>query len=96
MGTWSNGHWKWDLKWRRNLREWEEKLESDLLGDISSSQCRQGIEDKWDWKLDNIHGYSTSLAYRLLKASNHGANTEIFMKVWNPLTPSKLMLWCGS
>ncbi|GKU96029.1 hypothetical protein SLEP1_g9310 [Rubroshorea leprosula] len=87
MGTWSDGHWKWDLKWRRNLREWEEKLESDLLGDISSAQCRQGIEDKWDWKLDNNHGHSTSSAYRLLKASNHGADAEIFMKVWNPLTP---------
>ncbi|GLU15614.1 hypothetical protein SLE2022_320890 [Rubroshorea leprosula] len=95
MGIWEDGRWRWNLKWKRDLREWEKVMEKELLDAITPIQPNQGNEDKWLWILDSKAGYSTKSAYQFLTSRPHRTEEVPYKKIWNPLVPNKIctMVW---
>ncbi|MCH85106.1 hypothetical protein A2U01_0005948 [Trifolium medium] len=45
MGSWAEGHWVWDLKWRRNLFIWELNLLKNLLEALNRSSISEADDD---------------------------------------------------
>ncbi|GKV18795.1 hypothetical protein SLEP1_g29131 [Rubroshorea leprosula] len=91
MGNASNGSWKWNLKWRRNLYEWEAAEAMELQKMIEDEKISEGDPDKWEWTHDKRGQYSTKTAYSLLSLEQGEVNeAKTFKRIWNPSLPSKI------
>ncbi|GKV30538.1 hypothetical protein SLEP1_g39340 [Rubroshorea leprosula] len=60
MGNWINGSWQWNLLWKRQLRTWEEDLETDLLEMLRTTHPIQDKEDQWWWQSDPSGNYTSN------------------------------------
>ncbi|GLT88308.1 hypothetical protein SLE2022_063410 [Rubroshorea leprosula] len=89
MGNWTNGRWQWKLVWKRQLRLWEEDLETDLTEMLRTTHPIQDKEDNWWWKPDPSGIYTSKSAYsHLLK---DGTNIMVdFKRLWKAPIPSKV------
>ncbi|GKV29211.1 hypothetical protein SLEP1_g38157 [Rubroshorea leprosula] len=88
MGTWINGSWQWKLSWKRQLRPWEEEMETKLLETIRTAHPTQNKEDQWCWQLETSGKYTTKSAYaQLLKGDNRPAGE--FKRMWKASIPPK-------
>ncbi|GKV26407.1 hypothetical protein SLEP1_g35721 [Rubroshorea leprosula] len=91
MGNASNGSWKWNLKWRRNLYEWEAAEAMELQKMIEDEKISEGDPDRWEWTHDKRGQYSTKTAYSLLSLEQGEVNeAKTFKRIWNPSLPSKI------
>ena len=70
MGSLSNGTWRWDLKWRRNLFDHEHAEAVTFMELISNVQIQPHVKDSLRWSADPSGIYSSKSAYRLLISVN--------------------------
>ncbi|GKV26629.1 hypothetical protein SLEP1_g35894 [Rubroshorea leprosula] len=92
MGSKSNGAWEWNLRWRRNLFEWEAKEAMELQSKIRDVKTSQGSPDRWELIHDKDGQYTTKSANRLLTKEESEANrSTTFTRVWNSILPSKIL-----
>ncbi|XP_057794182.1 uncharacterized protein LOC131010599 [Salvia miltiorrhiza] len=94
-GRWENGRWLWELKWRRELFEWEKGLLDDLISVISDGAPRAGMSDEWKWKATKSAKFTTNSAYHVIAASRGDSHSnqlphEVLAKVWDAPTPHKV------
>lgn len=65
FGSWVDGVWRWDIRWRHGLFVLEEALVEDILGLIRSVVLSME-EDFWVWLEDPSDVFSIRLAYARL------------------------------
>ncbi|XP_057774834.1 uncharacterized protein LOC130993814 [Salvia miltiorrhiza] len=93
-GKWVGGCWVWELKWKRELFEWEKGLVNDLLVLISGVTPCVGKKDRWNWTAAKSGSYTTNSAYSLIAASkaqdpSPQALNKALAKVWDVPAPHK-------
>jgi hypothetical protein len=98
MGTWVDGEWVWDLKWRRNLFVWEADLLDDLMRTLNSIQITS-TQDIWFWKHDATGIFSVKSAYSVVDLASRvdivppEVSSLILAKVWKSWAPSKVIVF---
>jgi hypothetical protein len=95
MGSWVNGGWRWELRWRRNFFAWEETLLLEL-GHVINNTVLSEVDDSWGWRLSVEEGFtvkslflhlqSTMLPQTVLSQSAQLA----FKNIWKSAVPSKV------
>ena len=70
MGSFSQGQWSWDLKWRRSLFDHEQDIVVAFMEAINTTQIQRHLQDTMLWKADSSGVYSTKSTYRLLTTTN--------------------------
>ncbi|RZB57287.1 Leucine-rich repeat receptor-like serine/threonine-protein kinase BAM3 [Glycine soja] len=60
MGSFSQGQWSWDLKWRRSLFDHEQDIAVAFMEAINTTQIQRHLQDTMLWKAD-----SSEYAYTL-------------------------------
>ncbi|MCI21027.1 hypothetical protein A2U01_0042191 [Trifolium medium] len=68
MGSWVEGHWLWDLKWRRDFFVWELNL-LERLHEILDGSTISTSDDSWCWKHDPSGYYSVKSAFLAISRS---------------------------
>ncbi|KAK9283223.1 hypothetical protein L1049_011459 [Liquidambar formosana] len=63
MGFWNEGLWHWDVKFRRNLYEWESILYQSLLSRLKDVRLCECFPDKFIWKYSPSGLYSVKSCY---------------------------------
>ncbi|XP_057803730.1 uncharacterized protein LOC131019067 [Salvia miltiorrhiza] len=94
-GRWENGSWSWELKWRRELFEWEKWLVNDLIVIISDGFSCSGNSDEWRWKATKNGKFTTKSAYQIIAASrgetqSNQLSHDVLAKVWEAPAPHKV------
>lgn len=85
----------WRFTWRRCLFVWEEALFANLLADLEGFVFT-GVEDKWNWNLEDAKVYSVKSLYDKLEEDGRveGIHTEmekyVFGNIWKAGVPSKV------
>ncbi|GAU49947.1 hypothetical protein TSUD_408420 [Trifolium subterraneum] len=98
MGTWVDGEWVWDLKWRRVLFVWEVDLLDDLMRTLNSIQITNA-NDNWFWKHDANGIFSVKSAYSVVELDSRvdvampEVPSFILAKVWKSWAPSKVIVF---
>ncbi|KAL9672015.1 hypothetical protein QQ045_009589 [Rhodiola kirilowii] len=85
-GFWVDGGWQWNLRFRRNLYQWEEMLRSELLEGLRHLQLKEEEDDRVVWAFTSDGRFSSN---SLLKAAT---SIKCKKKGWEAL-PSQL--WLG-
>jgi hypothetical protein len=95
MGSWVNGVWRWDLRWRRRFFVWEESLVQELEHSINQVVLTESV-DKWVWAPNVEEGFSVKSLYvtleRILLPQNNLTHFECFAfnSIWKSAVPSKV------
>ncbi|XP_057448644.1 uncharacterized protein LOC130740150 [Lotus japonicus] len=76
VGFWLNGIWNWDLKWRRDLREFE-AAQFDVLIDYL----------RWAWKATPEGFFTVHSAYCLLQGPRSLDPNDVFKQLWSSRAP---------
>ncbi|KAL8523889.1 hypothetical protein ACS0TY_013738 [Phlomoides rotata] len=101
VGSWVEGVWSWDLKWRRGFSERNSNDVFELMMNIDRYKLSQEVEDVWRWKHAPNGIYSTKLAYKNLIKESVGTGVEaenkrkafkILWKWWAP-KKSTIIVW---
>lgn len=96
VGTWENNVWKWNLKWRRPLRQNEELMAIGLKDLLDGIRLNRENNDVWRWRHAGNGMYSTSLAYKRLQSEINGAagnshdHDKAFKKLWSSFAPRRV------
>ncbi|XP_057793926.1 uncharacterized protein LOC131010427 [Salvia miltiorrhiza] len=96
-GRWEEGSWKWELKWRRTLRETEMEAVNLLTSFISPFVLIADSDDGWSWSASTDGKFTTKLAYEAIKTRRSeitAQSTEALAaaSVWQTLAPQKAVV----
>ncbi|MCI29399.1 putative ribonuclease H protein, partial [Trifolium medium] len=89
MGSWVEGHWVWDLRWRRNLFVFEINLLESLIEMLNRATIST-TDDFWFWKHDPSGSYSVKSAFLALSRSTVD---EVIFSVAEDRLPTRQNLW---
>jgi len=90
MGNFSQDNWRWDLKWRRNLFDYESDLAVNFMEDITSVPIQRHVKDIMIWKADPSGVYSTKSAYRLMmNPSTPASDVRTSILIWKMKIPPR-------
>ncbi|MCI19651.1 putative ribonuclease H protein, partial [Trifolium medium] len=98
MGSWVEGQWVWDLRWRKDLFVLELNL-LDSLHEILNRSTISAADDSWFWKHDPIGQYSIKSAFLALSRSTtyelifFEEEERLLPKVWKTFSPSKVAVF---
>ncbi|GKV37224.1 hypothetical protein SLEP1_g45281 [Rubroshorea leprosula] len=82
---------RWNLRWRRELFEWETEEARELHEVLEDKMITQEKPDSWEWVHDKEGQYSTKTAYSILTEEKTGAtDSSMCKRIWNPNFPSKV------
>ncbi|GKV27391.1 hypothetical protein SLEP1_g36564 [Rubroshorea leprosula] len=91
MGYEENGTWKWNLKWKRALFDWEREEAAEVQRKVDGVQLYPGMPDAWKWEHSKEGNYSTKTAYRILAKEQNALGTlSTYKRIWNLTIPSKI------
>ncbi|KAL5141585.1 hypothetical protein HKD37_09G024901 [Glycine soja] len=93
MGIFSQGKWCWDLKWRRNLFDYEQHTAVTFMEAITDIQIQPYMQDIRVWKANRSGIYSTKSAYKLLKTTTPIMEANILKIVWNLNVPPRAAIF---
>ncbi|MCH92386.1 putative non-LTR retroelement reverse transcriptase, partial [Trifolium medium] len=89
---------EWNLRWRRNLFQWEEEEVSHLVV-LLDNVVLSIEEDSWRWVLDPEGCFSVKSSFVMFSREMvEGINlsfleTSIFRKIWKSPAPSKVVVF---
>jgi mannosylglycoprotein endo-beta-mannosidase len=95
MGMWTNGVWRWELRWRREFFIWEENVVTQLV-EILNDITLLEEEDSWMWRPNVGDGFSVKSLYETLDAlilpRPVADSLEVFSfrTIWKAAVPSKV------
>jgi mannosylglycoprotein endo-beta-mannosidase len=95
IGSWVDGVWRWDLRWRRAFFAWEETLLDELLMLLTRVNLKDE-EDRWHWRSGRGEGFSVKSTYvyldNLLLPNIPKSPVEAFAFkfIWKCGVPSKV------
>jgi hypothetical protein len=95
VGSWREGMWRWDLRWRRSFFVWEEQLLHQLEAAINNVEIVD-TDDTWVWNPDVDGGFSVKslyvyLARELLPQNTLSQSAQFaFKHIWKTAVPSKV------
>ncbi|CAM8969112.1 unnamed protein product [Rhodiola kirilowii] len=96
-GLWVEGVWHWNIKFRRQLYQWEEDLRLELLKGLSHLQLKEEVDDKVVWAFSSEGKFSTN---SLLKAASairsRKKGWEVMpTRLWLGIAPPKveMLVW---
>jgi hypothetical protein len=90
MGQWMNGHWRWNLVWRRNLLSYEEQQYHHFLSMLEPMIIRQEKNDKLIWSCNSNGSFSVKSCCTLIDNTS-SANDRVFeANVWIKGVPPKV------
>jgi len=69
-----NLEWTFKIKWRRNLFEWEQEQEQQLMQVMGEQKCVMDKEDSWVWKGKETTTFTVKFAYNILKQGVQGSD----------------------
>ncbi|KAL8530201.1 hypothetical protein ACS0TY_007312 [Phlomoides rotata] len=100
-GSWVEGVWTWELKWRRGFSERNSNDVIDLMMNIDRYKISHDVEDTWRWVHATNGIYSTKLAYNNLIKERVGTGgvaenkKKAFKKLWKGWAPKKatIIVW---
>lgn len=96
MGSWRDGSWRWEVKWRRNPFVWETKLIQQLHQLLEGVQLQISGEDRQFWKQCPSGQFSTSSAYHFIQQlGGAGETRQLFEQIWKIKIPpkAKILMW---
>lgn len=99
MGEWYNGIWNWNLRWRRDLFDWEYEDVNRLMSQIDVNKPRLGVEDSVGWNGSNDTNFPIShIVNKLFDSSVQVLPKGIINYVSRSLVPprAKLTIWLAS
>jgi len=82
MGSWVEGVWEWNLRWRCMLFVWEQDLVVELLVILHGRSLLEGAVS-WSYKLSSHGVYWVRFTYDSLKFSH------LLTQAWKSWAPSK-------
>ncbi|XP_057803313.1 uncharacterized protein LOC131018616 [Salvia miltiorrhiza] len=93
-GKWVDGEWKWEFKWRREIRASEQEAVDRLTNFISQCSPCADREDCWIWMASPDGKFSTKSAYSKLKDCSidlprPNVDAEFLNLIWKAKTPHK-------
>ena len=90
MGTFDQDRWSWNLKWRRNLFDYESDQAVNFMEEINSMYIQRYVKDVMLWKVDPSGVYTTKSAYNLLiTPSSPALDRRTSQLLWNMKIPPK-------
>jgi hypothetical protein len=95
MGSWVDGVWRWDLRWRRAFFAWEETLLDELLMLLTRVNLKDE-EDRWHWRSGRGEGFSVKSTYVYLdnlllpNIPKYPVEAFAFKFIWKCGVPSKV------
>lgn len=63
FGGWEDGVWRWNLEWRRAIRDNEKVWEEELLDMLQNVALVDGQKDEWTWKGSGGRLFSVKSAF---------------------------------
>ncbi|XP_057452110.1 uncharacterized protein LOC130743913 [Lotus japonicus] len=95
MGSWENGVWSWNFKWRRRLCGREVVWLEDLLGVVQQMQVVENVGDKWIWRHEGEGAYTVNSSYCFLQEHANVEGDPAFQLLWSVPAPSnpKALAW---
>ena len=92
---WNTTLMDWDLKPRRQLRDWEYPLWAELKNSLNASFCENG-RDTPTWNLSSDGFYSVASVKKAIHQSDQGVlaipNHNTFTNLWKSTIPKKMQI----
>ncbi|GAU26578.1 hypothetical protein TSUD_266930 [Trifolium subterraneum] len=93
MGSWVQGEWNWDFRWKRELSLVEFDLAHDLMKVVTQSPTL-GVEDSWVLKYDPSGRFSVRSAYLTLTGPKVVSDPNpLLSRVWKSWDPLKVIVF---
>lgn len=77
-------------KWRRDIFQREHALVRELIELVEGVVLKEGVGDKWVWRLDPSGAYSVKSAYKSLVVSHQNIGDGFLCRVCNKVVPPKI------
>ena len=62
-----NSEWNWKIKWRRNLFEWDQNQEQQLMQVLGDQRVKLDKENSWAWKDKELVVFTVKSTNKVLK-----------------------------
>ncbi|GJX57524.1 hypothetical protein Tco_0287421 [Tanacetum coccineum] len=93
FGFWEDGQWKWDVKFRRRLFDWEVDQFEAFSSLLNSMMLVTSNEDKVIWSIESSGKFSLkSFCYEVENMNYHG--NPLLSSIWKFKAPPKARLIC--
>ncbi|PWA85689.1 reverse transcriptase [Artemisia annua] len=92
FGLWDNGQWKWNVKLRRKLFDWEVEQFNSFMLTLNSVVMMATRNDKVVWSFDSLGKFSSRSFGKEMEKSNY--SDPILHSVWKFKAPPKAHLLC--
>ncbi|GKB53478.1 cysteine-rich receptor-like protein kinase [Tanacetum coccineum] len=93
FGFWEDGQWKWDVKFRRRLFDWEVDQFEAFSSLLNSMMLVASNEDKVIWSIESSGKFSSkSFCYEVENMNYHG--NPLLSSIWKFKAPPKARLIC--
>ncbi|PWA51834.1 hypothetical protein CTI12_AA460620 [Artemisia annua] len=92
FGMWENGQWKWNVKLRRNLFDWEVEQFDSFMLILKSVVMMATRNDKVVWSFDTLGKFSSRSFDKEMEKSSY--SDPILHAVWKFKAPPKARLLC--
>lgn len=90
MGSWIDGVWQWEFRWRRNLMGRELEWLAELLTELRAAHLVENKPDKWIWTLEGEGYFSVHSSYMFLQDQQLGEQDNELRQIWSAPAPSNV------
>ncbi|PWA68757.1 hypothetical protein CTI12_AA301610 [Artemisia annua] len=92
FGMWENGQWKWNVKLRRNIFDWEVEQFDSFMLILNSVVMMATRNDKVVWSFDTLGKFSSRSFGKEIGKSSY--SDPILHAIWKFKAPPKARLLC--
>jgi len=82
VGEWVDAEWRWTLRWRRDIFEWESLLETNFIHYISRVRLSREQRDVLTWGCKEVGCFTVSSVYEFLAKRASSPHQEVFKSLW--------------
>ena len=96
IGTWHEGSWSWNLRWRRDLYDWEEEEKARLSNLIDQKRPKRETSDGVFWAgSGNTSFHAKSITDKIYESSTPLITKWAVNTIWQRYIPprAQLIIW---